>query len=62
MTYAAATKVSVEKTKAEVEGLVMKRGADNFVNSPCRDKAKIDSNLTAAGTCQIVHANKSEHT
>lgn len=39
MTYAATTKVSAEKTKAEIEALVMKRRADNFASFSSRDAA-----------------------
>lgn len=41
MTYAVDTKVSVEKTKAVIDALVMKRGADNFASFSSRDAAQI---------------------
>lgn len=41
MAYAEQTKISTERTKAEIESLVMRNGADNFAAFSSRTEAKI---------------------
>lgn len=41
MSYAAETEVSVEKTKAQIESLLMKGGADSFAAMSDREKAAV---------------------
>lgn len=41
MAYASNTKVSSEKSKYEIERLVMRHGADNFANFTSKNEAKI---------------------
>jgi hypothetical protein len=41
MSYAADTSVSVEKTKGEIEGLLMRKGADRFMSMTDKTKAGI---------------------